>query len=119
MGGFKSVFKYLRIRDGLNQNELAIKLGISRSAVSMYESGKREPDINALEKIADFFNVDMNYLTGTKKESGEYYTDLQTRQIAQEIFENKELKLLFDASRNAKPEDLDIVRNLLLQLKNK
>ena len=40
-------------------------LGISRSAVSMYETGNREPDLETLEKIAKFFNVDMNYLLGS------------------------------------------------------
>ena len=119
MNKFENVFKSLRIREGINQNELAKKLGISRSAISMYENGKREPDISTLEQIADFFNVDMNYLTGSKREVEEYYTDLKTKQIAQEIFENKELRALFDAGNNATPEDLNIVKNLLLQLKNK
>ena len=64
MGNFKSVFKQLRMREGYTQDTLAEALGISRSAVSMYENGNREPDFETLEKIADFFNVDMNYLLG-------------------------------------------------------
>jgi len=48
-----------------------------------------------------------------------YYFDDETAQKAQEIFENKQLSLLFDAARDAKPEDLEIVQNMLLALKNK
>lgn len=55
---------YLRKRQKLSQQELAGKTGISRSAISMYETGQREPDLETLEVFADFYNVDMNTLTG-------------------------------------------------------
>lgn len=64
MGDFKNVFKNLRIKSGYTQDGLAEALGISRSAISMYETGNREPDFETLEQIADFFNVDMNFLLG-------------------------------------------------------
>ena len=44
MGNFNSVFRSLRIEAGYTQDGLAEILGISRSAVSMYENGNREPD---------------------------------------------------------------------------
>ena len=54
----------LRNGTGLTQAELARKLDMSRSTLGMYETAKREPDIETLERIADFFNVDMDYLLG-------------------------------------------------------
>lgn len=39
-------------------------LGISKSTISMYENGNREPNFETLECIADYFNVDMNFLLG-------------------------------------------------------
>lgn len=48
-----------------------------------------------------------------------YYTNPETAQIAQEIYENKELSLLFDAARDAEPEDLQTVHTMLLALKKK
>lgn len=121
MSKLGNIIRSLRLREGLSQEELAKILKIGRSSVGMYEQGTREPNIEILEKFADFFNVDMNYLTGmvVREDSEEYYLDLKSRQIAQEIFENKELRALFDASRNASPEDLEIVKNLLLSLKNR
>lgn len=56
---------YLRKRAGLSQQELAEKTGLSRSAIGMYETGKREPVLETLEVFADFYNVDMNTLTGS------------------------------------------------------
>lgn len=70
MPEFKDMLKYFRIREGLSQSELAEKLGMSASRISMYEVGKREPDFEAEEKIADFFNTDLNTLRGRDVESG-------------------------------------------------
>ena len=56
--------KSLRKERGLSQDQLAAMLGVSRSAVGMYETGKREPDFEICEAIADIFNVDMDYLIG-------------------------------------------------------
>ena len=69
MGNFRNVFKQLRLENHYTQGGLADALGISRSAISMYENGNREPDFETLELIADFFNVDMNYLLGTSKKN--------------------------------------------------
>lgn len=64
MNTFESALKYLRTRQNLTQLELAEKLGMSKSIISMYENGNRKPDFETLEKIADFFNVSMNFLMG-------------------------------------------------------
>ncbi len=118
MNGFAEIFKYLRLREGLTQKEMADRLGIAKSTVSMYENGNREPDFELLEQIADYFNVDMNFLLGKDKDE-RYFLDEKTTQIAQEIFENKELKLLFDSAIDSSPEDLKAVHDMLLALKRK
>lgn len=64
MGNFKERLKTLRQSRDLTQSSLADALNISRSAVGMYENGSREPDFETLELIADFFNVDIDYLLG-------------------------------------------------------
>lgn len=64
MKEFKDVLRFLRTSHNYTQDELSKKLGVSRSRVSMYERGEREPDIETLELLSDFFNVDMNFLLG-------------------------------------------------------
>lgn len=54
----------LRKERGLSQAELANSLGISRSALSLYEIEKREPDNEILMRIANYFGVSTDYLLG-------------------------------------------------------
>lgn len=67
MNTFGKRLKELRMMSGLSQEALAEKLHISRSRIGMYEQGRRQPDFEMLEAIADTFNVNMDYLL--KKES--------------------------------------------------
>ena len=113
MGDFQNIFKRLRNSCGLTQAEMAEKLGISRSTIGMYETGAREPDFETLEKIADFFDVDIDYLLGRTDKTtvlpetvGHYYINDETREIAQEVFENPELRTLFHVARDIPPERL-------------
>lgn len=64
MASFEERLKLLRTSRELSQMDLAKQLKISKSSINMYERGEREPGIETLETIADFFNVDMDYLIG-------------------------------------------------------
>lgn len=64
MPKFNDVLKHLRNEAGISQQELANRIGISKSSVNMYERGEREPGIETLKTFADFFGVGMDYLLG-------------------------------------------------------
>ena len=64
MAKFAIRLRELRNSKSLSQQKLADYLKTSKSSVNMYERGEREPGINMLEAIADFFNVDLDYLLG-------------------------------------------------------
>lgn len=64
MRKFKDVLTQLRQERNISQRYLSEQLGLSHGAIGMYENGKREPNYEILESIADYFNVDMNYLLG-------------------------------------------------------
>ena len=64
MNELKDVLKYLRNRDGISQAELALRLGITPSAIGNYESGTRMPSSDIEEALADYFNVSLDFLRG-------------------------------------------------------
>lgn len=71
MSAFSNTLIYLRKRDKMTQQELADRIGMSRSLVGMFESGSRMPSIEVLEAIADTFNVNIDFLIG-HVDSGEH-----------------------------------------------
>lgn len=76
---FGARLKELRKSENETQPMLAEAIGVSRSAISMYESGAREPDLETLEAIADHYNVDMNYLIGWSENPYNYDLDRDSR----------------------------------------
>lgn len=120
----------------MSQDELAKRMGYKdRSSVSKIEKGSDDTIyLNTVQNIADILECSPLYLMGMDKELKSeikventehiskpeiYYTDSAAQQIAQEIFDNKELRLLFDAAKDASPEDLLTVHTMLTALKKK
>ena len=54
----------LRKKKGISQLRLATDLNTTQNTISRYETGEREPGIDELIKIADYFNVSVDYLIG-------------------------------------------------------
>lgn len=61
---FGDKLKILRKQMGLTQQEVADEINTSRSCISNYESGNRQPDNETIKVLADFFDVSVDYLFG-------------------------------------------------------
>ena len=59
--------KTIRKEHKLNQLKVAMDLNISREALSHYENGKREPSLDMLRKLSEYFNVSIDYLVNGKE----------------------------------------------------
>lgn len=103
-----SIFEELLQKYGVSTYKVSKDTGIAQSVFSSWKNGISTPKQDKMQIIADYFNVSIEYLmTGKEKEGGEtYYLNDETREIAQEIFENPDLKSLFDMSRKMTPERL-------------
>lgn len=90
----------LRKKNGLSQEELADKLGISRQAISKWESGQSMPDLNKLVILSELYNVTIDSLV---KDSGEYdilQSSLNTNN--NELQEkNKNTQIIINVNRNS------------------
>lgn len=117
------IFALLLEKNGVNMSTVSRATGIGLSTFTDWRAGRTKPKYDKLKKVADYFGVPVEYLmTGEmppkESDSGQkwYFSD-QTAETAQELFENRDLRVLFDAARDARPEDLRLAADLLMRLK--
>ena len=117
------IFQKLLDKRGLKAFDVSKATGISSSTLTDWKKGRSVPKQDKMQKIAEFLGVSLEYLmTGEDKSDlsdKKYYINEETAEMADKIFHSKELRLLFDAARDAQPEDLETVHHMLLALKRK
>lgn len=87
----------LRRQAGLTMKQLGANLGMAESTVSLYENGKRSPDVQTLIRFADYFGVSLDFLLGRNEEKA-------TAAVDETSDEEKELLRIF-RSLNRKGKD--------------
>ena len=112
--------KAMELRN-MKQSELVEKTGITKGAISQYLKGEYEPKQINLYKISKALQVNPVWLMGKEvdMESGEnsYYLNNDVRELAQELFNNRELKLVMDASRKLSKKSLTDLKNIIDNMK--
>ena len=111
--------QYYMDKQGKTRTEMCEALGVKYTTFTDWVKGNTYPRIDKIELMANYFGISKADLVEDKKIEESYYINSETAQIAQEIYENKDLSLLFDAAMDAKPEDLQTVHTMLLALKKK
>lgn len=113
------MFKYfeeLMGQKGVKMKDVADATGISPSSLSDWKSGRYVPKADKLQRIADYFGVSIAYLMNGKESEG-YYLNEETARIAQEVFDNPDLRILFDAAQDSKPTDIRMAADMLMRFK--
>ncbi len=115
--------KYAEIRDSLGMTDYKVAKisGVGTATTSNWKTGKYTPKQENLQKIATALGVPVERLLDGDDENEKiaYYTSDETAKVAQEIFENKELRALFDVQRDMSADDLRALHNMALALKRK
>lgn len=120
--------KDLRIKNGYTIEQLADLIGVSKGTVSKWENGYVGTiKQSKLVILSEILHCSPLYLLGIEEEIEQddnpdtktHYVSNHTKEIAEQIFNNKELRLLFDAAKDASPEDLKTVHTMLTALKKK
>ena len=126
MSAFSEMLVKLRKQDELTQAEAARLMGITRSALSMYETGKREPDFETLELIADFYNVDMNTLMGGSAEPVPPLTpadivngDKELTELLTRARDDPNIRMLFSVTKDASADDVKMAIQIIQRFKSK
>ena len=105
---------------GIRISNLETALGFGNGSL-LKTSEKTE--FGRIKKIADYFGVSIEYLTEGKSAEKEstngrkYYFDDETAEFAEEVFQDKNLRALFDAARGTTPEEMRIAADMLAHFK--
>lgn len=106
MAEIKDMIKFFRKREGWTQEELAKKVGVGKSAISMYEKGERMPNYEVEEALADVFNVSLDVLRGLDNE----YRGINSPEIREylEVLQSRpEMRMLFSVTKDAPKKDIE------------
>ena len=117
----RNLIHYMEM-NGKTQTDLINDLGFNKSAVSTWCNGTRLPRMDKVDALAKYFKINRSDLIEEKSDfdsNDRYYLNDETARAAQEIFENKELRMLFDVQRDMDADDLRALHNMALALKRK
>ena len=107
----------LRIAAGLTQEQLAELVGLQKSAIAKYENGKAENmKRRVIQKMAEVLGVSPSYLMGFEDDAP-YYIDPEAAELAKEIANRKDLRILFDATRDISAEEMAVIIKMVEGLK--
>lgn len=116
---FAEMLKYYLMMNDKTQSDLVNDLGYDKSTVSNWCSGLRVPKVDVIIDIADYLHVNVGDLIEDNRNEENYYLDEDAKDMAQFMYENPEYKVLFDASRNVKKEDIAFVKEMIDRMSNK
>lgn len=99
--------KKLRKEKQISQKDLAKKLNLSPSTIAMYETEKRKPDSETLEKMSNYFDVSIDYLLGLTNERSSadkikkaISADPELQDAWNQISQREDLQLLFKQTKD-------------------
>ncbi len=112
---FESVLK----SKGLKPVDVSRATGIRSGVLSDWKAGRYVPKADKMKLIADYLGCNADLLLGvqTNEQETGYYVDKEAAQYAQAIFEDPDLRALFDAANNISKQDLQLVINMAIRFK--
>ena len=125
----KEEFRYRLIkamdREGIRAADLARKTGLLESTISQYRSGYAKPKEERLALLANALHVNPVWLMGldvlmdvqTNAPQPDYYIDPEAAEIAQRVFDDPDLRILFHAAQDVSPENIRLAAEMLRRMK--
>ncbi len=116
---FSNKLRYFLEMCDMTQAELAKRLGVGNATVSDWVNARKSPRMSKVDAMCEIFHCKRSdFMNDEPKDTEEtYYINEETARVAQELFENKNLRMLFDAAKDSKPQDLQMAAEMLRRFK--
>ena len=109
----KDKLKEARIKADLTQKQVAKLMDTKDTTISNWETGVSRPDVDTLGELCKLYKASPNSILewGTIKD--DYYINDETALLAQEIYDNSTLRILFDAAKGASPDSVKLIAEMV------
>lgn len=104
--------QYYMDREGIGRKEFADAIGVPYSSLTDWINGNTYPRIDKIEKMANYFGISKSDLVEERTEEHYYLSD-EARKYVEFLYKNPEYKVLFDASRKVKKEDIQFIKEMI------
>lgn len=114
----RNIKRYMALNEK-DRKTVCSDLGIRYTTFTDWINGKTYPRIDKIEILANYFGVTKaDLVEDHSEEPDEYYLNSDARDLAEFLHKNPKYKVLFDASRKVKPEDIDFVKQMIDRMGN-
>jgi HTH-type transcriptional regulator, competence development regulator len=111
MSSLGSNIKKLRERENISQKDFAQKIGISNVVLSRYEKDERKPDYDMLKRIADYFEVSIDFLLGREEKGNQKEDTLEeVNKLVKEYGIEQFGFFDIDKWKDLSPEDIEEIK---------
>lgn len=129
---FSRRLTYYLSLNGYNQADMARRMGVSTATAAKWCTGQSIPRIDKIQSLCNWLGIEKSQLLDapagmnstisnsplrTNKEN--YYINREARELAEFLHKNPEYRVLFDASRKVKKEDIEFVKQLIDRMSSK
>ena len=110
----KNILYYMDI-NGKTRQDMCDALGVKYTTFTDWVKGNTYPRIDKIELMANYFGISKADLVEEHAQESDtpYYLNEDAREMAQFLFDNPDYKVLFDASRKVKKEDIEKVKRMI------
>ena len=103
--------------NGYNQADMARRMNVSTATTAKWCTGQTMPRVDKIQSLCNWLGISKADLLELDPEVTDdrpaYYFDPDARDLAQFLFDNPEYKVLFDASRKVKKEDIEFIKQMI------
>lgn len=100
--------------NGYTQADMARHMLVSTTTAAKWCTGQTMPRIDKIQALCDWFDCNKTDLLETHAAPTErYYIDKDAQEMAEFLYKNPDYRVLFDASRKVKPQDIEFVKQMI------
>ena len=103
--------------NGYTQADMARYMRVSTATAAKWYTGQTMPRVDKIQSLCNWLGIEKSDLLEEKVGDSRYYINPETARIAQQIYDDPDLRVLFDAAEDVSPESIRLAAEMLRRMK--